>query len=160
MDADRQSVSLGTAAAKGAMAGLAGGLALMLVEQAGRRTILPEGADTTSTAARAVKAVASEHGSKPSRAVSEAAGGTIELALCAALGAAFGIVHSRVRAPALVDGLALGALAWAATSSKKGVLPRIGMAPAINQNVEEAAIPIASHVAFGVTTAAVFEATT
>ncbi len=158
MDKQTESVSIGAAAAKGALAGLAGAIALMLVEQAGRRTILPAGADTTPAAARAVKAIAEEHGASPSRPVVEAAGVGVELAWCAALGALFGIVHSRVRGPALVDGLALAAIAYAAVSTEKGMLPRIGMSPPMHQNVEEAAIPIASEVAFGITTAAVFEA--
>lgn len=159
MDTDTRTTSIGEAAAKGALAGLAGGVALMLTEQTGRRTILPVGADTTSTAAQAVKAAASEHDKSPSRRTTEITGAAIELAWCAALGAAFGVLHSRLRTPAIVDGLALAALAYVATNSSKGVLPRIGMTPPLHQNVEEAAIPIASHVAFGVTTAAVFEAT-
>ncbi|HVX42120.1 MAG TPA: hypothetical protein VHB25_21345 [Gemmatimonadaceae bacterium] len=150
--------TIAEAAIKGALAGLAGGIALMLAEQLGRRTVLPENSDTTSTAARAVELVASEHETSPSRAVSEALGGTLELTWCAALGAAFGIVHSRLGTPAIVDGLALAALAYTTTASPVGVLPRIGMSPPQAENMEEAAIPIASHVAFGVATAAVFEA--
>lgn len=159
MDTDTQKSSLGEAAAKGALAGLAGGIALMVTEQAGRRTILPEGADTTSMAAQAVEGVASEHDKSPSRQTAELTGAAIELAWCAALGAVFGVLHSRLRSPAIVDGLVLAGLAYVATNSSRGVLPRIGMTPPLHQNVEEAAIPIASHVAFGVTTAAVFEAT-
>jgi hypothetical protein len=154
-----QSTSLGRAAVLGAVAGLAGGAALLLTEQAGRRTILPNGSDTESTAARAVEAVASEHEMFVSRARAEIVGESAELAWCAALGALFGVVRSRVRVPALLDSLALAGLAYAATSSSRGLLPRLGLAPALGESVEEAAIPIASHVAFAVTTAAVFEAT-
>lgn len=160
MDADTQTPSLAGAAVRGALAGVAGGLALMLVEQGGRRTILPEGSDTTSTAARAAKAVAKSHDASLSSVQAEAVGGVAELAWCVALGAVFGVVHSRLRAPPLLDGLGLAALAYTATSSSRGLLPRLGMTPTLHQNVEEAAIPVSSHVAFGIATAAMFEATT
>lgn len=146
------------AAAKGAVAGMAGSIALMLAEQIGRRTILPEGGDTTSLAAGAVTAVASEHGHSLSRANAETLGVAAELASAAVLGAVFGVVRSRVRAPALVEGLVLAALAYYTTSSSKGILPRVGMSPTLHQNMEEASVSLAAHVAFGVTTAAIYEA--
>jgi hypothetical protein len=152
--------SLAAAAAKGAIAGLIGGIALLATEQAARRSILPTGSATRSQAAQAVDAVASRHDRSPSPAAGEIIGGALQLAWCAALGAAFGVVHSRVRVPALVDGLALSALAYVTTSSSKGAVARAGAAPPLQQNVEEAAIPIVSHLAFGLATAAVFEATT
>ena len=155
----RDSPALGHAAALGAVAGLAGGAALLLTEQLGRRTILPNGSDTTSAAARAAKAVAVEHGASIGPLRAEVMGEGAELAWCAAIGALFGIVHSRLRAPALLDSLALAALTYAATSSSRGILPKLGVEPSMQQNVEEAAIPIASHLAFAVTTAAIFEAT-
>jgi hypothetical protein len=148
-----------TSAMRGALAGAVGCLALKLVEQGERRTFLPLGSDMTSTAARAVNSVAEDHGRSPSRAQAEVIGGTLEVALCAALGAVFGIVHSRVKPPALVHGLVLAGLSYAATSSSKGLLPRLGIPSPMDQTVEEAIVPMAAHLAFGVTTAAVFEAT-
>jgi hypothetical protein len=159
MSVRSESTSLGRAAVLGAVAGLAGGAALLLTEQAGRRTLLPEGSDTESLAARAVEAVTAGRGASVSRTRAEIMGEGTQLAGCAALGALFGVVQSRVRVPALLDSLALAALAYALTSSKQGLLPRLGVAPPLDESVEEAAIPVASHVAFAVTTAAVFEAT-
>lgn len=154
------STSAAQAAFHGALAGLVGGAALLLVDQAGRRTILPKGSDTTSQPARAAKLVATQHDHELSRLQAEAVGGSVALAWCAALGAVFGVVHSRLKTPALLDGLALAGLAYVATTSSRGVLPKkFGMSPPLHQNVEEAAIPISSHLAFGVTTAALFEAT-
>ncbi len=152
--------SLATAAARGALAGLAGGLLLMLTEQAGRRTILPEGSDTTSTAAQAAKAVASERGTDLSRTQAEAIGGSIQLGWCAALGAVFGMARSRIGTPAVLDALALAGVAYAVTMPKSGVLAKLGVTPPFERQVEQAIIPVASHVAFGVATAAVFEGLT
>lgn len=158
--AQNDETSLAAAAARGALAGLAGGLLLMLTEQAGRRTILPEGSDTTSLAAEAAKAVASEGGAELSRAQAEALGGSIQLGWCAALGALFGVAHSRIDTPALLNALALGGVAYAVTMRKNGVLAKLGVTPPFERQVEQAIIPVASHVAFGVATAAVFEGLT
>ncbi len=151
--------SVGEAALHGALAGMAGWLALVLTEQTGRHTIMPIGSDTTSGAARAAEAVASSHDIELSRPAAEALGGSGELVWCASLGALFGIVHNRVQPPPLLHGLVLAGIALGVTHSSRGIVPRLGLTPPIQQSVEEVVIAVSAHVAFGVTTAAVYEAT-
>ena len=147
------------AAAVGALAGLAGGAALMLVERGGQKLLLPEGSGAEGMAQRAVEAVAREHGASLEGAQAVAAGAAVQLGYCALWGALYGVAHRALGAPAALDGLVLAGLSYAATMSEGGLLPRLGViAPPTHQSMEQTAVPVGAHVAFGVTTAAVFSA--
>ena len=74
-------------------------------------------------------------------------------------GAVYGAVHTRVEPPALVHALLLSGLSYAVTVPDGGLLPRLGlMPPPTEQSMEQALVPVDAHLAFGVTTAAAFEA--
>jgi hypothetical protein len=69
------------------------------------------------------------------------------------------VVQSRLHPPDVLHGLLLGGVSWMATNSGSGVLPRLGAAaPASMQSMERTAVPVASHVAYGVATAMAFDA--
>lgn len=144
---------------KGALAGLAGGVALLVAERLEREMMLPAGASNAGTAQRAVEFVAEERGTDLSPPVAMAAGAGVQLGWCALWGALYGAVHNRLETPAVVDALVLAGAAYYAARSEQGVLPRLGVAgPVTSQNMEQTAVDVVSHLAFGVTTATVFEA--
>jgi hypothetical protein len=71
----------------------------------------------------------------------------------------FGVVQTRVHPPGWLHGVALGGLVYAANYPSFGLLPRLGVVdPPSEQSGLEAAVPALPHVAYGLTTAAVFEA--
>jgi hypothetical protein len=58
-----------------------------------------------------------------------------------------------------VDALLLAGASYAVTMSGSGILPKLGVvAPPMSQSMEQTAVPIGAHLAFGVTTAAVHAA--
>ena len=150
---------IGRAALAGAVAGLAGGLALLLVEKAEQQVLLPQGAATPGMGQKAVQELARERGVHLSRREAQTAGAAAQLGYCACLGAALGIIASRVNASALVEGVAMAGVSYALSMSDAGVLPRLGVeAPPELHSIEETAVPVGAYVAFGLTTAAVLDA--
>lgn len=150
---------VGAAALKGALAGIAGGVALLLVEKGEQVALLPQGAAAPGMGEKAVTQVARDRGVELSKGEALAAGAGAQLGYCALLGAALGVVASRVDVPSLVDGLAMSGLSYALAVSKRGALPRLGAdAPATMHSMEETAVPIGAYLAFGLTTAAVLDA--
>jgi hypothetical protein len=157
MSDDRQNTM--DAMLKGALAGLAGGVALLAAERMEREMLLPTGASNAGTAQRAVESLAAEHGTDLPEPAAMAAGAGAQLGWCALWGAVYGVVHNRLDTPAVVDALVLAGAAYYAARSKQGVLPRLGLAaPVTSQNMEQTAVDVVSHLAFGITTATVFEA--
>ena len=151
-------VALGDAAVKGAVAGLLGGVALLLAERLSSRAVLPPG-ERAHEGRDAAEAIADARGAALSPARAEVAGAGLELGACALLGAVYGVVQSRVHPPDVLHGLLLGGMSWMATNSGRGALPRLGAAaPASMQAMERTAVPVASHVAYGVATAMAFDA--
>lgn len=150
--------TLGDAAVKGAVAGMLGGVALLLAERLTSRAVLPPG-ERVHEGRDAAEAIADARDAALSPARAEAAGAGLELGACALLGAVYGMVQSRLHPPDVLHGLLLGGLSWMATSSGSGALPRLGAAaPARMQSMERTAVPVASHVAYGVATAMAFDA--
>jgi len=147
------------AAALGAAAGLVGGIALLLVERAERAVLLPEGASTKGVAQQAVESLAREHGATLEGPPAVAAGAAVQLGYCALWGAVYGVAHEALGIPAAVDALLLAGASYAATMSESGLLPKLGIvAPPMNQSMEQTAVPVGAHLAFGITTAAVHAA--
>jgi hypothetical protein len=65
-----------------------------------------------------------------------------------------------VDAPPVIEGVAVAGIAYAASMSGSGVLPRLGVtSPPMAHSIEETAVPIGAYLAFGVTTAAILDAT-
>lgn len=158
---DSTRMGIGRAALAGAMAGIAGGLALLLVEKAEQEVLLPQGAATPAMGQQAVQELARERGMHLSRREAQAAGAAAQLGYCALLGAALGVVASRIDAPALVEGVAMAGVSYALSMSDAGVLPRLGVeSPPELHSIEQTAVPVGAYVAFGLTTAAVLDAVT
>ena len=131
----------------------------MLVERGGQRLLLPEGAGGKGMAQQTVESVAREHGAALEGAEAMAAGAAVQLGYCALWGALYGVAHRALGAPAALDGLLLAGASYAATMSERGLLPQLGIvAPPTHQSVEQTAVPVGAHLAFGVTTAAVYAA--
>lgn len=150
---------IGEAALKGALAGIVGGVALMLMEKVEQKVLLPQGAATPGMGQKAVQQIARDRGAQLSRVEAQAAGAGLQLGYCAVVGSLLGIAASRVNAPALVEGLAMAGLSYALTMSDAGLLPRLGAdSPPELHSIEETAVPVGAHLAFGLTTAAVFDA--
>lgn len=150
--------TLGDAAMKGAVAGMLGGVALLLAERLTSRAVLPPG-ERVHEGRDAAEAIADTRDAALSPAQAEAAGAGLELGACALLGAVYGMVQSRLHPPDVLHGLLLGGVSWMATNSGAGALPRLGAAaPASMQSMERTAVPVASHVAYGVATAMAFDA--
>jgi hypothetical protein len=154
------SMSMTEAAIKGAIAGVIGGAALMLMEQLEHVLLLPRGDTTGTMGQQAVDAVAKSRGVELSKPASQIAGAAGQLAYCALLGAISGIAKRSSTRPAVVEGLATAGLAYAGSMSAGGLLPKLGAtAPPTGHSMEEAAVPVAAYLAFGLTTAAVLDAT-
>lgn len=158
---DSKRKGIAEAALAGALAGIAGGIALMLVEKAEQKVLLPEGSATPAMGQKAVQQIARLRGAHLSPVQAQAAGAGMQIGYCAILGSLLGVVASRVDLPAIVDGLAFAGLSYAVTMSDKGILPRLGAdTPPEMHSIEESAVPVGAHLAFGLTTAAVFDAVT
>ncbi|HEV2733672.1 MAG TPA: hypothetical protein VGV85_02500 [Longimicrobiaceae bacterium] len=151
-------MGLGEAALKGAVASLVGGMATKLVWEAGQRT-LPGPDRVHSPTAGAVEAMAERAGTSLTEAQTRAAAGAFYGQTMLAYGALYGIVQSRLHPPALGHGLLLAGIMYAANFPDFGLLPRLGvMPPPGEQGAREAAVPVAAQLAYGLTTAAVFDA--
>lgn len=147
------------AALRGAVAGMAGGAVMAITMKAEQKAILPEGTRTEPPSRKLVEAEAEEHGVEISQANASAAGVAAHMLYSALVGAAFGLVERRRRRPSLLDGLVLGGLVYATNFPSWGLLPKQGaLPPPTEQSIEEAAIPVGAHAAFGLTTAAALRA--
>jgi hypothetical protein len=156
-DGDRRQ-DPGQAALKGALAAVAGGMAMKAVWEAGQRA-LPEAERLPSPTRGAVDALAARRSVELSDAQRTAAAAALYTGSMAVWGAVYGVVHSRLRPPALLHGLLLGGLVYAANFPRFGALPRAGIVqPPGEQSARQAAVPLGAHAAFGLATAAAFEA--
>ena len=152
-------MTLTRAALAGALAGAIGALAMALTSKAEAKVLLPEGAEHELPTTKLVETVAQERGAELSDAQAGAAGLGVSVGLGALSGALFGVVQSRLHPPELLHGLALSGLSYAATMPAKGLFPRLGVVPPPRlQSIEQAAVPVGAHLAFGLTTAAAYTA--
>lgn len=150
---------LAEAALKGAVASLAGGLVMKMLWSAEQKALLPEGQRHASPTTELVDQTARGHELQISEQQTRAAAAAFYNGNMALFGAVFGMVQSRLHPPGAVHGLLLGGLVYAANYPSWGVLPKAGIVPPPEeQSTREALIPLLPHVAYGLTTAAVFEA--
>ena len=157
-DQTRQ-MDIGEAALKGAVASLIGGVVMKLLWQAEQTTLVPEERRVTSPSTTLIENLAEKRGLQISETQAAAAGAAFYGGNMAVFGAIYGIVQSRLHPPSVLHGLVLGGLVYAANYPSFGVLPKAGIVPPPQeQSLTEALIPVAPHIAFGLTTAAVFEA--
>ena len=160
----RQRAGIGEAAWKGAAAGLAGGVAMLAMDEVAARGLLPgddeapqhRGPAIRRGARRVVRKGARQLGLRLSADQREAGAIAVELAAAAAIGALFGVVSSRVPVPAAATGPLLGALVYGATLS--GMIPDGGLlAPDGALSFRDALRPAGSQALFGSVTARAFE---
>jgi uncharacterized membrane protein YagU involved in acid resistance len=152
-------MSVGEAMLKGAFAGLIGGIAMAMATKMEQAVLLPEGTESALPPTKLVETEAEAHDIHLSGTQATAAGMGAHLMYSALLGTAFGLLQSRARGPAVLDGLIFSGLVYAAGYSKVGIMPRTGtMPPPEQQSIERATIPLASHTVFGVATSAAFRA--
>lgn len=145
--------AIGIAALRGALASLVGGVVLEAVWGATARALRGSSAtDATS----GLEIPEEERGVPCPPGVSLPA--PCDPRGIAAWGAAYGALHHRVRAPTIVHGLILGVLMHAASGAGIGVVPRVpqGNGGATRRAGEGA--PVIAHVAYGLATAATYEA--
>lgn len=156
-EADRRT-GLAEAALRGAIAGVAGGMVLKAAWSVEER-LQPPGRRVESPTTDVVERQAEAHGVQISHPQAEAAAGAAYLGSMALWGAVYGVVQTRLHPPMLAHGLLLGGLVYAANFSRVGALRRIGVLPAPLEVASGESIPrMAAHAAFGLTTAAVFDA--
>lgn len=149
---------LGAAALKGAAAAVIGGLAMKMVWELGERS-LPVPERMGSPTRNAVDALARRSDRQLTDVQANAASLALFTGAMATWGAVYGMVHSRVQPPPLVHGLVLGALVYAANFTRAAPLPKAGIVPAFgDQHGRQRAVPLVAHAAFGLATAAAFEA--
>ena len=145
--------AIATAALRGALASLVGGVVLEVVWGA------------TARALRAPKTTEFTPGVSPSEdsGVSRLPGASIPSPCdprgMAAWGAAYGTLHRHIRAPTIVHGLLLGVLMHAASGAGLGPVARVQTGNGGGAARREGAGPSAiAHVAYGLATAATYEA--
>lgn len=149
---------LGTAALNGALAAIAGGLVMKAVWQGGERMLAPDQRLGSPTRG-AVDALAQKRGAALSDRQRTLASLALYTGAMATWGAVYGMVHSKVRPPAALHGLVLGSLLYAANFTPRAALPKAGIVPAFGgRSPRQRAVPIGAHAAFGLATAATFEA--
>lgn len=152
-------MDVGEAALKGAVAGLIGGVVMKLLWQAEQTALVPEDRRVSSPTTRMVEQLAERRELQISGTQARAAAATVYGGNMALFGAVYGVVQSRIHPPDALHGLLLGGLVYAANFPSWGALPRAGIVPPPGeQPLAEALIPVAPHLGFGLTTAAVFKA--
>lgn len=160
----RHRISMGEGAAKGALAGVAGGLAVFASHELEARGLLP-GADDGRGAGRRRRQPAIRRGI---RRVARKQGVTLrgsrlaltelglQLAAGAVVGAVYGALQARFTLPAAAHAAVLGGIAYAGTTW--GLLPAIGGVQPKEMTLKDALVPAGAHAVFALTTARVFTA--
>ncbi len=155
---DRVQPSLGRAAALGALAGLAGGAAMMALMKIEQR-VVPGGERIEPPPRRVVEhteAVLDTRIPEPGESLATWA---THMAYAALLGSGYGMLKSRLRGHPNALGLLYGALVWAANFMRGGLMPRFGALPPPGaQPPQENLATTSSHVVYGLVTSAVYEA--
>lgn len=144
--------AIGVAALRGALASLVGGVVLEAVWSATARALrapettrftpdasMPEGAGVPCPPGASIPSPCDPRG-------------------MAAWGAAYGTLHRHIRAPTIVHGLLLGVLMHAASGAGLGPIARAQTGNGGAGRREGAGPPAIAHVAYGLATAATYEA--
>lgn len=151
--------SVGEAALRGALAAVIGGLVMKAVWQAGDRALAPDERFGSPTQG-AVDALAKRADVQLSDGERTAATAALYTGAMATWGAVYGALQSRLHPPFLAHGLLLGGLVYAANFSRTAAaLPKAGIVPAIGEQTgPQRAVSLGAHAAFGLATAAAYEA--
>lgn len=150
-------MSVVRAALTGAVAGIVGSAVMAVAFKAGDKLLLPEGTDHQMPPVALVDTEAEKHGVNLTDTEATTVGLGAHLGYGALLGTVFGVLQNRMQGPAVLDALAVAGMAYATGYLEGGIMPATGtLQPANRQPIEKAAIPIAAHLVFGVTTAFAF----
>ena len=153
----RRRTSVGEAALRGVLAGVAGGVAMLAVgelEARGAAGDLGERVRELAQGPRSKSAQRRRREAAPSRLGARSV--IAQLAVAAAVGAVYGVVRSQLRLPEAAHGALLGGLAYAANAS--GLLPENGiLSPPDGASAEEALMPAGAPALFGIATTRVFD---
>ena len=151
----RGTTGLGEAMLKGAVAGAAGSVAMLVVAELEARAAAGDlGARARELAPKIRGGRTRARAAAPTRRPRQRIG--VEVAIGAAIGAVYGVVQTRVRLPEAAHGAVLGALTYAVHST--GWLPAGGvLAPPPNASLQDALTPAGTHAVFGLATARAFE---
>lgn len=150
---------LAAAAVKGALAGMAGGMAMKMMMEMEERALLPEGQRKTPPPKKVVQKVEKAQGMELSPEQEQMAAMGVHMGYSALWGAVHGVGSRVLDLPPALHGLLLGGIVYYTSMSKQGFLTKMGVTePPMQQPLKQAAIPVGAHVAFGLATAAAYEA--
>jgi hypothetical protein len=150
--------SLAETVIDGAVAGVVGGLTMMLLRPLAEGALLRNGEEQESEWEHFVREKAEDAGRHPSDATVRVAGAGAHLGYGALWGAIYGATQRALDLPYLAHGLLFGGVVYAANFPKWGLMPLLGvLPPAEEQEPRSAGIPIATHIIFGLGTAVGFE---
>jgi hypothetical protein len=148
-----------SAALKGAVAGMLGGVAMKAVMEMEQTALLPEGQRMTPPPKKIVQKVEKQQEIELSRQQEQMAAMGVHLGYSAAWGAVHGMGSKLLDLPPTLHGLLLGGIVYWSSMGPKGFLTRMGVTSSpLLQPLSQAAIPVGAHVAYGLATAAVYEA--
>jgi hypothetical protein len=150
---------LAGAVLKGAIAGMLGGMAMKAVMEMEQRALLPEGQRTTPPPEKAVQKVEKQQGAELSPQQEQMAAIGVHMGYSAAWGAVHGMGGEVLGLPPMLHGLLLGGIVYWTSMGPSGFLTKMGVTPSpMQQPLTQAAIPVGAHVAYGLATAAAYEA--
>jgi hypothetical protein len=142
------------AALRGAAAGAAGGLAMMATRPLAERAVSAPPAAREPEWERVVRTQAKRVDAPLSKREIQHTGAVAHLAYAALWGALYGAVQNALRLPAPAHGALFGTVVYAANFPRWGLMPRLGVLPPTGrQHPRFAALPMATHAAYGVVTA-------
>ena len=153
----RRRIGVGEAALKGALAGVAGGIAMLAAGELEARGAAGELGARVQEMAGGPRTRGSRQRRRPAPASRQATANLVaQLSAAAAVGAVFGIVQSRFRLPEAAHGALLGGLAYAASAS--GAFAGAGLlAPPPNASLRDVLMPAGTHAVFGLATARAYD---
>lgn len=154
----RRHLEVGDAVLLGAVAGVAGGVAMMLARPLEERGLLSPGRRRAPEWERFVRSVAARRGVHLTRRQTRALGAAMHLLYSAAIGAGYGAVRTQIRLPDALQGTLTGALAYLAGYPEWGLMPQVGASrPVRRQSPRRALIPVGTHAIFGMVVAESFK---
>lgn len=152
---------MGEAALKGALAGAAGGVAMIAMQQAESLAGLAEDGRAAAPravgrAARAAKGAAQAQGVRMSGDQVALTGVAIQILAAAGIGAVYGVLSNQFRLPVGVQGSVLAGIVYAA--NLWGLMPSSGLLELpTGVPLKEALVPVGPHAVFGAATARAFD---
>jgi hypothetical protein len=150
---------LAGAALKGAVAGVFGGMAMKAVMEMEQRALLPDGQRMTPPPKEVVQKIEKKADVQLPAQQEQIAAVGVHMGYSAAWGAAHGIASEVLDLPPLLHGLLLGGVVYWTSMGPTGFLTKMGITSSpMLQPMRQAAIPVGAHIAYGLATAAAYEA--